>query len=1359
MRFLTPLFILISFSLFAQDDHPDWTALMQDPTTNFYELQSQFNEYWEGKEHEKGDGYKPFKRWEYWAQKRLNEDGTIRSAAQYNDVYRQVQEYTAQRSLSGNWEQLGPILDGATTRDDIPGVGRVSAIEFHPTDPLTIYAGAPAGGLWRTTNGGQWWESLTDDLPTLGISAIIVDPNNPDIIYIGTGDRDSADAPGLGVWKSVDGGETWSSPGFGMPDVVVGMMVVNPDNTDILLAASNDGVYRTTSGGNSWSLVSPTNNFKDIKLHPTNPDIVYATGSTSFYKSTNGGVTFEYQSGSISFSSRSVIAVTPAEPDWVYVCAANSTDFRALFRSTDAGETWEEMSDSPNILGWSNDASGGQAWYDLTIAVNPNDALDVYVAGIRVLRSQDGGVTWLEASDNYVHVDHHASAFSPHTGNYWLGNDGGIYERENNTVWKDQSNGMVISQMYKLGQSPHSVNNVLTGFQDNGTSEWIGTKWERRIGADGMECMYDQEDPDYFYGAIQNGEIRRTGPNYSAQACGRNGLGGIDENGLWVTPYKLDNSNSNTMFLGYLNLWRCDNIKTQNIDDVEWERMSQNLISNDGANINEICQSIVNPETMYISKLTRKLFRKDNINDPESEWINLSTSLPQFNLTIDDLEAHPYDENILYMAFFREVYKSADKGDSWELMTDENFPDVVINSIVYDKNSDEGLYIGTELGVFFKDATMTEWVPFSGGNLPPAVNVNELEIYYGEDIESSRIRGATYGRGLWESDLYDSETYYFPAKASIIPQNESGEIYGETTMDVKFYKNLNYVSAETLTIDEIIVTNASITDLTGGPVNYELTITPLVFGEVTVYIPNDVATDELGTLTEESYVLSIAYNESPEPLGIYGPGGVGNQDELSYWFMANEGLYNEEGDTSIADGDLVGYWEDVSGNGAIATQDLDAHKPFYVENSDLFNGQPAFLLTGDSAFLRTDEVRVKENLTAFLVASAENNPDGYTLWNEYGWLASAREANGFIVHPWKDGFNTTGIIYDNMNNETLGLNTTFVPGINTATIHGMQYHNNFANKFLDSYVNGNVDRRFVNEVIRDSEDVVEVNFGRDFGNRYGAGLIAEQIMYSERLYDTHTILVRNYLSSKYGAPADGLERYTQDELYNEEVAGIGQVTEYDKHLDAQGRGIIRMSEPSDIDDGEFLLWGTGNGDLEWAWGDDVFLSGRIARTWGYEETGDVGSVLVQVYDETGFLDNGVQPGIVYLENPTFELGLTPSFVPLTNDGGVWSANLDFTGVGVFTIGVQPVVNITEENKADFLVYPNPASNKISIDFLGLAIEEVEIYDNQGKMVVSQKTEKGFAQIDISNLSSGFYLISALDSEGSLFSEKLEVIKE
>ena len=125
----------------------------------------------------------------------------------------------------------------------------------------------------------------------------------------------------------------------------------------------------------------------------------------------------------------------------------------------------------------------------------------------------------------------------------------------------------------------------------------------------------------------------------------------------------------------------------------------------------------------------------------------------------------------------------------------------------------------------------------------------------------------------------------------------------------------------------------------------------------------------------------------------------------------------------------------MSGNGAIATQEIDAHKPFYVESSDLFNGQPAFLLTGDSAFLRTNEVRVKENITAFLVASAQNNPDGYTLWNEYGWLASAREPNGFIVHPWKDGFNTTGIIYDNMDNETLGLNTIFVPGINTATIH------------------------------------------------------------------------------------------------------------------------------------------------------------------------------------------------------------------------------------------------------------------------------------------------------------------------------------
>lgn len=1332
---------------------------MQDPTTNFFELQEEFNAYWEGREHEKGDGYKPFKRWEYWAQKRLNENGTLRSASDMQRIFDDVQAYNNARSLNGNWQQLGPILDGSTTRDDIPGVGRINAIEFHPTDPLTLYAGAPAGGLWKTTDGGAWWVTLTDHLPTLGVSAIIVDPNNPDIIYIGTGDRDSADAPGLGVYKSVDGGETWSPPGFGMPNVVVGMMVVNPENTSVLLAATNEGVYKTSNGGDSWSLVSPTNNFKDIKLHPTNPEIVYATGSTAFFKSYDGGDSFEYMSGTISFSSRSVIGVCPEQPDLVYVCGANSTDFRAFFKSTDAGENWEEVSDSPNILGWSNDASGGQAWYDFTMAVNPQNPLEIYVGGVRVLRSQDGGVTWQEVTNNFVHVDHHATAFSPHTNNFWLGNDGGIYEYEDNLIWRDQSNGMVVSQMYKLGQSPFSANNVLTGFQDNGTSEWTGTKWERRVGADGMECMYDHQDPDYFYGAIQYGEVRRTGPDYTAQACARNGLGGIDEGGLWVSPYTLDVENSNTMYLGYLNLWRCDNIKTQNVDDIIWEQMSDNLINNDGANVNEICQSPANPSNMYISKLTRKLFRKDDINDPESEWINLSTDLPPYNLTIDDLEAHPFDENILYMAFFHEVYKSSDKGENWELLTGEDFPDIVINSVEYDKNSDEGLYIGTEMGVYFKDASMTEWIPFSGGDLPSAVNVTELEIYYGEDIASSRLRASTYGRGLWESDLYDSETYYFPAKADIISSSDDGEIFGTTSLEVKFYKNLNYVNAETLELDEVEVSNGTITEISGGPQTYILTLEPDNFGEVTVYIPNDVAIDDQEVLTEESDVLSLAYNPVPEALGIYGPGGVGNSDELSYWFMADQNLLSEEGGEQLNDGDLIGYWGDVSGNNATASQPISEQQPFYVESSELFNGMPAILLTGDSAFLRTTEVPVKENIASFLVASAENNPEGYTLWNEHGWLASAREPNGFIVHPWKDGFNTTGIIYDNMNNETIGLNTIFVPSINTATIHGMQYYNNSANKFLDSYVNGNVDRKQANQVVRDAEDVVQVNFGRDFGNRYGAGMMAEQILYNERLYNTHTLLVRNYLSSKYGAPADGLDRYTQDELYNLDVAGIGKLADHDKHLDAQGRGIVRMSNPSDMDNEEFLLWGAGSGPVEWAWGDDqVFESGRISRTWGYEETGDVGEVLFQIYDNNGDLDIGLEIGLIILENPTFELGMTPEFIPLTNDNGVWSTNVDFSGIGVFTIGVQPIVKVEETVAPRFTMFPNPADNIVQVIFNNSEVKSIEIIDGQGRIVHAQIVNSRTIDVDVTDLSVGIYSIRALSEKGMVSAELLEVIR-
>ena len=1358
MRLLIAAFLFISFNSSAQSEQPDWTALMNEPNANFFEIEQQFYDYWEGRERERGDGYKPVMRWMENAKKHLNEDGTIRSAADYLRVWEEAEEYKASRSLEGNWQELGPILDEATTRDDIPGIGRINTIAFHPNDSEIIFAGAPSGGFWKTTNGGDWWVNLTDNLPTLGVSAIVINPNNPNEIYIGTGDRDGGDAPGLGVWKTIDGGETWIDPNFSIPNLVIGMMVINPNDPSIVLAATNAGVYRTTNSGDSWALVSPTSNFKDIKLHPTNPDIVYATGSTSFYRSENGGATFSSVSGNVSFSSRSVIGVCPQEPDLVYVCGANTTSFRAFFRSNDAGVSWEEVSNSPNILGWSDDSSGGQAWYDFCMAVNPENPLDVTVGGIRVSRSLDGGVTWNEITNNFVHVDQHFCEFHPETNNFWLGNDGGVYEFFNeNGVWEDRTNGMVISQMYKLGQSPFNVNQCLTGFQDNGTSEWNGTKWERRVGADGMECMYDHQDPDYFYGAIQYGQVRRTGPEYTAQTCANQGFNGITEGGSWVTPYTLDLENSNTMYLGYVNLWKCDNIKDPEIENVQWEKVSDNLLNNDGANVNDICQHPANPSTIYISKQTRKLFRKDDINDSETEWVNLSTNLPPINLTVDDVEAHPFDENIIYIAFYREIYKSVNRGEDWEQITNENFPDIGINSIVYDRNSDEGLYIGTEMGVYYKDATMEDWIPFSGGNMPGALDVRELEIFYGEDISDTRLRAATYGRGLWESDLYDSETYYFPAKATIILDNE-GEVFGEFEADIRFYKNLNYVDAETLEIDEIQVTNGTVTSISGGPNTYTVTIMPDTFGEVTIYIPDGVAEDSSNTTTEESVLISLAYNSIPEPLGIYGPGGVGSLDQLSYWFMAGNGLLNTPNGVTPADMSPFGYWEDVTGNGSIAMQDNPSAQPLYLESSDLFNGQPAILFTEDSTFLRTNEVSITEDIAAFCVASAENNPNAYTLWNEHGWLASAREPNGFIIHPWKDAFKVTGMIYDNQENETQGLNTIFVPSINSATIHGMSYYNNSANKFLDSYVNGNLDRVQTNDVERDASDLIQVNFGRDFGDRYGRGLMAEQILYTERLYNVHTLLVRNYLASKYASNCDGLDRYTQDNLYYHEVAGIGQLSEFDKHLDAQGPGIVRMNAATDMDNNEFLLWGHSNGLLQWAWGDPVFNSGRLARVWGYEETGDVGTVTVRIEDSA--VMNVVEGiGLIWDEVPTFESSTAPNFEPLELIDGMWTAQIDFTGKGVFTVGIAPVLGIEEVN-AEFKLFPNPASSEVTLDFTKLdQVTGIEILNALGQVVLLEAVSSQVTTLDISSLPSGNYFVRVKRLEVILHTEKLEVIQD
>ncbi len=734
---------------------PYWIQMMQDPGANFFQTQRAFNLYWKDRVITRSHGWKVFKRWEYMMQSRVLPDGTRLAPEATFNTYA---DYTnTLRSASGLWLSLGPSVIPAPGPAGYEGLGRLNVVAFHPVDPNKIYVGAPAGGLWQSTDGGNTWATHTDTLPTLGVSAIVIDYSNPDKILIGTGDRDAGDAPGLGVFKSTNGGFSWALSTTGMGSKTVGRMIQHPTNAQIILAATSGGIYRSTDCGTTWASTR-TGNFKDIQFKPDDPNIVYAAADADFYRSSNGGTSFVKITAGLTSGQRAVIAVTPANPNYVYVMQSDgSSGFKGLYRSTDAGLTFTTRSTSPNIMDWSCDGSGsgGQGWYDLSLAADPANAETIYAGGVDVWKSTNGGTTWAINSHWYggcsvpaVHADCHFLGFSPVDGKLYAGNDGGCWVTANGgTTWTDRTVGMTIGQIYKLGQSQTIKNKVINGFQDNGTYTYSPTGWLATGGGDGMECAVDYASAGFTYHTIYYGDIYRKSNNANEAHIAGENVNGITEGGAWVTPFCLSQADHKGMFVGYKNIWRSKNVTSS---PVAWIKISDNLAGSNGVNMAVVEHSAANTNIFYAAREDNKLFRSDNCLGTTPSWILLS--LPSSG-TPTDIQSHPTDENIVYITMANGVYKSVNKGFTWTNIT-ENLPSIHKNAIVYYKNAPEGLYVGTDAGVYYKDQTTTGWIPFSTG-LPANGRITELEIYYDNDsVSVDAVRASTYGRGLWGSDMY-----------------------------------------------------------------------------------------------------------------------------------------------------------------------------------------------------------------------------------------------------------------------------------------------------------------------------------------------------------------------------------------------------------------------------------------------------------------------------------------------------------------------------------------------------------------------------------------------------------------------------
>ncbi|MCB9245635.1 MAG: PKD domain-containing protein [Flavobacteriales bacterium] len=796
-KIYTLLLALSSFGLFAQEPtmqndtahYPYWIDMMADPEVNFFQTQRAFELYWQNRPIEKGSGYKPFKRWEYSIQEIVEPDGTIPAPGSLEQRVRDYIEANrpggpgsgggivypggvpgqgpAKCLTNGKWIEIGPYQLAGNRTSQPNGLGRINSIAFHPNDSNTFYIGAPAGGMWVTHDFGQTWSSNTDTLVTLGVSAIAINPVAPDTIYLGTGDRDASDSYGNGVIRSFDGGSTWRVSNTGMGNTIVGQMVIHPTNPAILVAATNGGIYRSTNHASNWSRTQ-TGNFKDIVMDPANPNILYACtyNSARFYRSTDAGLNWtEITTGLPSGKYRMAIAVTPADSNFVYVIVTNQRTFEGLYLSTDRGLSFKQMSNTPNIMDYSHLGTGtsGQAWYDLDIAADARDKSVVYVGGVNIFKSTDSGTTWkinahwVGTGAAAIHADQHIFEIQPGTHTLFVGNDGGIYfTRNGGTTWTDISTGLGIAQIYRLGQSATDRDLLINGYQDNGTGMFEKGAWYTVMGGDGMDCAINPSDPKYAYSDLYYGDVRRyTNGSYSGKIAA-NGTNGINESGGWVTPFILKEGTPGTMFIGYKNVWRSTNIENASAAGVNWTKISNNLGGSNAQNILHLENSPADPEILYMSRVDNKLFRTSDASAASPTWTDLTSALPN-NADVVWIETHPTNKERLWICQSNKIYQSDNGGSSWTNIS-SGLPNIPLLCVVFDSSSKlQGMYLGSYMGVFYRDTTMSQWIWYNEG-MPVNTRVRDVEIYYDKSgRHQSHVVAATYGRGNWRSALYDED--------------------------------------------------------------------------------------------------------------------------------------------------------------------------------------------------------------------------------------------------------------------------------------------------------------------------------------------------------------------------------------------------------------------------------------------------------------------------------------------------------------------------------------------------------------------------------------------------------------------------
>lgn len=793
---------------------PEPIASPEENKGAFLDLQTQYHNWAFSHDLNQQKGWKWYARWAQEVESRLNEDGTV---AHSNILFEEAIRYSRlkqghQNSRKANWSPVGPsTVPSSTDPSSIHGMGRINTIAFHPTDSSTFWVGVAQGGVWKTTNHGQSWMPLTDDLPILRISDIAVDAKHPDTMYISVGDygymavaldlddRNRHTHYGLGVYKTVDGGQNWQATGLNFQQVdkdgsLTRRVFIDENDSDELVAAGIFGIRKSYDGGNSW--VSKLDSLIwDIERDPVNKDVLYASsaylhnlqsGAAAILKSTDFGETWTVLPTNIPPRAvqRVELAIAPSDPNYIYAVACDlDRGFYGCFRSTNGGQSWDTRNtfaaDNLNILHWSDGdrATGGQGTYDLALTVDPNDKETIYAGGVNVWGSTNGGTTWNGASywtnrfGPSIHADQHFLTTSPLDNRFYMCNDGGLFRTQEikigswldaqidpnytwPTQWEDISDGLQIRSFYRLGLSEGNPNLVVAGAQDNGTSFLdANNNWIQASGGDGMECAIDPTNPNTIYTSSQYGNLFRL--NLSGnwyQYISADILNFYNDRGEWTTPYGQFPNDRAKLIAGY------GQVYTSNDTGMTWSPIStfpamQNETVASPASALVVAPS--DPQTIYVAKRIYHSFNQPSelfrTTDGGQNWANITAGLPDSlyftYLTVDDNDPQKVWIAVKGFTAGKKVYYSDNGGTSWQNIS-KNLPNVSANCIIHEPgNAQNTVYVGMDAGIYYHSDTSSQWTLYS--DELPNVIVSELAVHQSE----GKLYAATFGRGVWVSDL------------------------------------------------------------------------------------------------------------------------------------------------------------------------------------------------------------------------------------------------------------------------------------------------------------------------------------------------------------------------------------------------------------------------------------------------------------------------------------------------------------------------------------------------------------------------------------------------------------------------------